>query len=372
MIDPGEKNKCATMVRRRSRSAFTLVELLIAMTVGLIILGAIYAVYTVQNREFVKQERNVDMQQSARAAMDMMVREIDMAGYNNPLNVAGAGITGADATSLSFTADLNDNGSTTSDSLNPGENIAYDLCNSGGIQSLCRSSNGARQPLADNIDAIDLRYWDVNGQELARPVATARLNDIRRIQITITAKSAKPDPNTGQYRTYTLVSQVFPRNISAIVSTAGTTTAASTSSTSVPSSLPSSSTSSSSSSSTTTSIRTTTSTSTSTSSSSSTTTITNPGPSYSNVTQNPSGTQISNYTSSVEVCANITDADGIRSAKITTDQGDNVTMTRSGGNNYCGDIPRHRNTTVTYWITAVDNQGNSSRSVQNYYYHQGN
>ena len=61
---------------------FSLVELLIAMAVGLVVLAAVYSVFIIQNKTFSSQEDMVEMQQSVRAGMDMMAREIGMAGYD--------------------------------------------------------------------------------------------------------------------------------------------------------------------------------------------------------------------------------------------------------------------------------------------------
>ena len=52
------------------------------MTLSLVVLGAMYGVFTIQNKTFANQEQIVEMQQNARAAMDMMNREIRMAGYD--------------------------------------------------------------------------------------------------------------------------------------------------------------------------------------------------------------------------------------------------------------------------------------------------
>ena len=61
---------------------FSLVELLIAMAVGLVVLGAVYSVFIIQNKTFSTQADVVEMQQSVRTGMDMMTREIGMAGYD--------------------------------------------------------------------------------------------------------------------------------------------------------------------------------------------------------------------------------------------------------------------------------------------------
>ncbi len=69
---------------KNKESGFTLVELLIAMTIGLIILAALSSTFLMQRKIYDVQEQIVEMVQTARAAMDMMTRETRMAGYGVP------------------------------------------------------------------------------------------------------------------------------------------------------------------------------------------------------------------------------------------------------------------------------------------------
>src|SRR3972149_2029044 len=101
----------------RTASGFTMVELIIAMAIGLIILGALYSVFTMQNRTLSIQEQITEMQQNARLGMEIMLRDIQMAGYNPTKTTSwssGAmpGLTEATTNSLGFVSDLNANADT--------------------------------------------------------------------------------------------------------------------------------------------------------------------------------------------------------------------------------------------------------------------
>jgi len=180
---------------------FSLVELLIAMAVGLVVLSAMYSVFTIQNKTFANQEELVVMQQNVRAGMDMMTREIRMAGYNPTGGTPKPGIVTAGANSITFTMDITGDGLTDG----PNEYITYDLYDSGGVQALGRrSTSGAnRQPVVENISALGFTYGTGN----------------KVITITITGRTAKPDPDYtdptygDHYRRYTLTSLVTPRNL---------------------------------------------------------------------------------------------------------------------------------------------------------------
>jgi len=209
-----KKGRNACHQSGKSDAGFTLIELLIAMAVGLAVLGATYGVFILHSKTFGTQEQIAEMQQNTRVAMDLMTREIRMAGYN-PLGSAGAGIVSAASDSINFTLDTTStygSDAPDGDTDDPNENITYSLYTADSIQKLGRKStaNAVNQPVAEHIQSLAFQYWDANGN------TTATAADIRRIRVTITAKTAKPDPDytpNGGYRTYTLTSIIAPRNL---------------------------------------------------------------------------------------------------------------------------------------------------------------
>jgi type IV pilus assembly protein PilW len=207
--------------KRKTTSGFTLIELIIAMSLGLIVLGSLYGVFTMQNRTASVQEQIADMQQNARAGLEILMRDIRMAGYNPSKTIpwtsgTAPAITAATANSLSMVADLNGNGNTATDASNLEETITYDLYHDNGVSCLGRTANGTRQPVVEHIESLAFVYYDRDGSALSIPPA---LSSVRKIQATITARSALPDeryvdPVYGDhYRRYTLTSQVTPRNL---------------------------------------------------------------------------------------------------------------------------------------------------------------
>ncbi|HBB16688.1 MAG TPA: hypothetical protein DCZ97_06655 [Syntrophus sp. (in: bacteria)] len=206
---------------RRTISGFTLVELITSMAIGMIVLSALYSVFIMQNRTLSTQEQIAEIQQTARIGMDIMLRDIRMAGYNPSKTtswISGTkpGLTNATADSLSFVSDLNADADTTAAEVNPEENVTYDRVDDGGISCLRRTVNGAGNSLVENMESLTFVYYDEAGNTLSLP---ASLSDVRKIQVTITAKTALPDnayvdPILGDhYRRYSLTSQVTPRNL---------------------------------------------------------------------------------------------------------------------------------------------------------------
>ena len=201
---------------KNKESGFTLIELLITMTIGLIILTALSSTFLMQRKIYDVQEQVSEMVQTARAAMDMMSREIRMAGYaptgyvpigtmqrSDPTGAKFVGIP-YDANNLQIYADLN--GDEDTDDSNECITYTYDAA----TLQIVRNTGGGDQPFAENIQSFTFDYFDSAG------IAPTTTEDIRQIEITITARTARPDSdysaNSG-YRTYTLTSFITPRNL---------------------------------------------------------------------------------------------------------------------------------------------------------------
>lgn len=177
---------------------FTLVELLIAMAISGIVLGALVSTFIIQSKSYDLQEQICEMTQTARAAMDMITREVKIAGYD-PTPTGFDGIP-YNASQLQILADLNGDG----DTADSNEDIiyTYDAAN----LQIDRNTGGGAQPFAENIQTFTFAYLDENGN------ATIINGDIEQVRITITTRTDKPDSN-GTYRTYTLTSFVTPPNL---------------------------------------------------------------------------------------------------------------------------------------------------------------
>ena len=164
---------------RLNNKGFTLAELLVGLFVSGIVMTTILSAYYTQNKSYAVQDQLAAMVQNLRAAMDIMIRETRMAGYD-PTGTANAGIVAATATSLTVTEDMDGDGSITGD-----ESITYSLADSDGDgdNDLERNSN----LIAENIDALDFVYLDENDSPTGVP------DEIRSIQITMVAKTGKAD-----------------------------------------------------------------------------------------------------------------------------------------------------------------------------------
>ena len=63
------------------QAGFTIIELLVAVALGLVILAGLFRTFKVQHDTYVVQDQVSAMQQNLRAAMYMITRDLQMAGY---------------------------------------------------------------------------------------------------------------------------------------------------------------------------------------------------------------------------------------------------------------------------------------------------
>ena len=190
---------------KNKEQGFTLVELVIGLAISLILMGVAVSIFNVQRKSYSLQEQVTEMQQNVRATMDMMVREIRMAGYD-PTASGFVGIGTNTTTLLQILADLDGNGTST----DTNEDITYRYYNASDAtypRQIKRNTGGGFQPFSENIDGCDFLYYDGNG------IATTTASSIRQIRITVTGRTDKSDPNFG-YSYGTLTSLVTPENLS--------------------------------------------------------------------------------------------------------------------------------------------------------------
>jgi len=200
------------MSRRQiaSREGFTLIEMVVALGLSLVTLTAIYSLYVSELKAQNVREDMLDMQQQARVVIDVVSRELLMAGYdprgvNIDMDLSNdfLGMT-YDPDRLIIKADLNGNGLI----VDANESIMF-LYDSK-TYTLRRNTGGGNQPFGENIESFLVEYFDQGGNP------TVDSASIQQVKITVTARTEDPDPKyllNGGYRTVTLHSRLTPRNL---------------------------------------------------------------------------------------------------------------------------------------------------------------
>jgi type IV pilus assembly protein PilW len=193
-----------------SREGFTLIEMVVALGLSLVTVGAVYTLYVSELKAQYVREDRLEMQQQARVVMDVVSRELLMAGYD-PRGVNHDGDLTNDFQGISYApgrliikADLNGNGSI----ADANESIIFMFDAS--TQTLRRNTGGGNQPFGENIESFIVEYFDQGGNPTVDSVS------IQQVKITVTARTEDPDLNyvpNGGYRTVTLQSRLTPRNL---------------------------------------------------------------------------------------------------------------------------------------------------------------
>ena len=219
---------------------FTLIELLIAMAIASIVMAAIVTTFTIQVRGKNTQEALTHMNQTARAALEVMSHEIRMSGCD-PEETGDTGILKATVSELIFSMDTQNDDcenvadgdicdrseviryKLTNDSDDDGENddissgVRCDLGRETGAQIIPDETSGtvscsgggtcyepgrtALQPLGRHVDALNFVYLDEDGNTITTPVSAGNLDDIRTIEVAIVARAG--ESSGGLLHSYT-------------------------------------------------------------------------------------------------------------------------------------------------------------------------
>jgi len=177
----------------------TLVELMVALVITGIISAAMYSAYTGQQRINQSQDQIVEMQQNLRAGLDMMVREIRMAGYD-PADTGNFGFTAAGANSMTFTM--------VNDEVGGVRTISYEHSvgygDTDGIRDIRRRVDaGNFIVLIENVEAVEFYYTLSDGTRTLTPSGNDLMtNSIRSVQISVLARASGVSLNYTNNQTY--------------------------------------------------------------------------------------------------------------------------------------------------------------------------
>ena len=193
---------------------FTLIELMVSIAIGLVVLASVATTFTSQTRAYSAQEQINQMEQNLRGALDIMSREIKMAGYK-PNGGTVTGVVSYSSTGLTIQADLDGDGAVLASGT--GSSTAYEQIvyayDSANKKITRQVGDGSVTTLADNISAFSFTYYQ--SQSSGGAAATSASN-IRQIKIAMTGITGKPDPgyqSNGGYRTVDLSATITPINL---------------------------------------------------------------------------------------------------------------------------------------------------------------
>ncbi|MFW6053124.1 MAG: PilW family protein [Desulfosalsimonas sp.] len=165
-------------------TGFTLIELLVAVAVSSIVLLAVGQFFISTNKANTIQEKVAETQQGIRAAMEMMARDIRMAGLNPEGSAEDAGFANdssnddeTDVNSISIRYDYDGDGS-----------CEVDVCyhHDSDDEELVLRRGGATEPLTElaTITSLNFEYTLSNDTTTSNP-SDDELSKIKKVDITI-------------------------------------------------------------------------------------------------------------------------------------------------------------------------------------------
>jgi len=192
------------MTRWDDQQGFSLLEVLISLSVFTIVIFAVYTTFTASHRTFARGEDKIEVQQTSRVAMGMAASEIRTAGYD-PSNVMTlmptTAIQVANANTLTFIADVDGNNVTDQVTYRlQGTQLIRDFASWGGAAPFPAPTS---EQLADGVTALTFAYFDSSNNP------TATLANIRRITIGLTVQ----ETGVGGQQSLPLTMDVRLRNV---------------------------------------------------------------------------------------------------------------------------------------------------------------
>lgn len=254
---------------------FSLVEVLVSLLLNLVILGAIYTTLITSQRLYISEEEGIDMQQEARVAMDVMVRDIRRAG-NDPMQLAFSGgsayIPTAKPNIIRVLADLPQDENDDGDNFDPNdansnnvwdddenengdgvlndtdEDITFCLAPHDGnllptgpgpwtlVKRVPDGAGGTEEvPLCADVTDLEFRYvlktnagnpnqdtlplsfedrWNgVSGAAVSAPTYTTSQKLITRVLVRFAVRSSNPDRVKNEYQTIALQEDIDVRRV---------------------------------------------------------------------------------------------------------------------------------------------------------------
>ncbi len=187
------------MSTHKAGGGFTLIELMVAIAITGILSVFLYNLYIFQSTTYTVQEQVSDMQQNARIAMEMISRDVRMAGFN-PSGISVVGLT-CGTSQIQIQADLNGDGDVTDGN----EDITYTLDTSNSANPKIKrkiSASASYQDFAENIQTFSITPILENSITVG-------------VTISITARTKGKDPNhSGDgYHRITIGSDIMARNL---------------------------------------------------------------------------------------------------------------------------------------------------------------
>jgi len=200
-----------------NKKGITLIELLVALVICGIVIAAIYRLFIGQTRAYTVQDQVVEVQQNVRNAMEILLRDLRMAGFDDDnlistINIANPIVPPFSENSITVNYEYFDRASATYQN-----HIVLYYLNASNLlrQSTVDGVAGPQEILLENVDVLNFIY----GIDLAPedglvdkwdPATDVGTNRVIAVEVTLAARPAPMNPDVQQ--------MISPRKLTSIVS----------------------------------------------------------------------------------------------------------------------------------------------------------
>lgn len=182
--------RCMTEARRADRRGMTLVEMMIALVIFGIVMGVVFSFLTGTRSSYSDTRQRVQYQQSVRAVLSLLTREIRSTGCD-PMQAGFEPFVVADAGMVRCQADFN--GDADVADTDPDENVTYTF--NAGTGELTRTTGLGAFVLLRDLVNWSFTYYDGDGNVLAAvPLNALDRARVREVMVDIAGETAQGEP----------------------------------------------------------------------------------------------------------------------------------------------------------------------------------
>jgi type IV pilus assembly protein PilW len=204
-----------------SVKGITLIELLVGLLICGLVIAGIYRVFVAQSKAYTVQDQVVEVQQSIRSAMEILLRDLRMAGFDDdnlqsPITIANPIATPLADNSITVSYEYYDKNSAQYQE----HMVAYrrDAPSSRLFRQLTVNDVPSPQEvLLDKVDELSFSYGvDVNEDgALDQWVSSGSvgMSKVVAVRVTLTARPGQVNPDVKMVSPRTLASTVTLRNL---------------------------------------------------------------------------------------------------------------------------------------------------------------
>ena len=199
-----------------NEKGITLIELLVALVICGVVIAGVYRVFVAQSKAYTVQDQVVEVQQGIRSAMEILLRDLRMAGYDSDSTTSKISIANP-----IFPADNSVIVNYEYDDTHRYE-VTYSLVNGNLTRQLTifpdvGPSTTTTDPLLENVDALNFEYGvDTNNDGALDSWVSAGgigLGKVVAVRVVLTAKPDQTNPDVKNWVSpRTLTSAVTLRN----------------------------------------------------------------------------------------------------------------------------------------------------------------